>query len=160
MKSVAELGILVGVAVVAGLGNWLASGMPSASPAELDTGAPLKEGEILLADAPVVKTEGVVWIDARPTSEWRQDGLVGAINITMQSERALIEQVADHADKLLNAQRIIVYCSDLHCTASHDLAAKLKGELADFIGGEVLVLRGGVVSLRQGGWITSSSPDP
>lgn len=160
MKSVAELGILAGVAVVAGLGNWLAAGKPSADPVLELQQVPLKEGEILLTDVLKDGSEGLVWVDARPDSNWRENGLEGSLNITMQSEQALIDQVAMHSGDLLEAKRIVVYCSDVHCSVSHDLAAKLKGELKDFIGGEVKVLYGGVVALEAAGLIRSSSPAP
>ena len=161
MKSVAELGLIAGVAVVAGFGNWLASGRPSGDPVlELEK-VPLKEGEILLAQALKEGGQGVVWIDARPVEAWRGERMQGSINITMQSDEALIDQLARHAEVLFGASRVIVYCDDVHCSVSHDLSKQLKGaDFSNFVAGEVLVLHGGMTALRAAGLVTSSSPGP
>lgn len=161
MKSVAELGLIAGFAVLAGLGNWLASGRPSGDPmVELEK-IELKEGEILLSEALKDGGEGVVWIDARSAESWRKERMQGSINITMQSDEQLGDQLARHIDVLFSAKRVIVYCDDVHCTVSHDLSKQLKGEdYRDFVAGEVLVLKGGMVVLRDAGLVTNSNPGP
>lgn len=160
MKSFAELGVIAGVAVVAGLGNWLIAGRPSPDPvAELEK-LPLKEGEILLSEALEDGNDGVVWIDARPADAWRKESMPGSINITMQSDESLGEQIVSHQDVLFAARRLIVFCDDVHCSVSHDLSERLKGEYRDFVAGEVLVLHGGMTILRDAGLTADSSLGP
>lgn len=160
MKSVAELGLITGVAVVAGLGNWLFAGRPSPDPVAEQESIPLKEGEILLDQALKDGGEGVVWIDARPAQVWRKESMDGSINITMQSDEPLGEQIARHQDVLFGASRLIVFCDDVHCSVSHDLSEQLRGEYRDFVAGEILVLHGGMTILRDAGLTTGSSPGP
>ena len=159
MKSAAELGLIAAISVVAGLGNWLVSGMPSGDPVVNLENTPLKEGEILLSEALEDGGEGVVWIDGRPTEIWRQERKPGSINVTMQSDENLGDQLARHSDVLFGARRVIIYCDDVHCTVSHDLSKQLKSEdYRDFIAGEILVLHGGMVALKNEGLVTSSNP--
>ena len=160
MKSVAELGLIAGVAVVAGLGNWLASGRPSADPVRELELVPLKDGEILLDQALKDGGEGLVWVDARPAEMWRKETMKGSINITMQSDQALVDQLARHSDVLFEASRVIVFCDDVHCSVSHDLSERLKGEYRDFVAGKILVLHGGMTALRAADLLTNSSPSP
>jgi len=161
MKSFAELGLIAGFSVVAGLGNWLVSGRPSGDPIVELKKVELKKGEILLSEALKDGGENVVWIDARSAESWRKERMKGSINITMQSDENLGDQLARHTDALFSAKRVIVYCDDVHCTVSHDMSKKLKGEdYRDFIAGEILVLQGGMVVLRDAGLVTSSNPGP
>ncbi|MEP4078277.1 rhodanese-like domain-containing protein [Haloferula sp.] len=160
MKSVVELGLIAGVAVVAGLGNWLVGGKPSGDPVlELEQ-IPLKEGEVYLSEALEWDKEGVVWVDARPAEKWREETMAGSINITMQSDEDLGAQIANHVDAILGASRVIVFCDDVHCSVSHDLREQLKGEYRDLVAGEIFVLHGGMTALRAAGKVTSSSPSP
>ncbi|MGB6223396.1 rhodanese-like domain-containing protein [Haloferula sp.] len=160
MKSVTELGLITAVALVAGLGNWLIEGKPSADPDKELEQVPLKEGEIALAQVLKDGDEGMVWIDARPTEVWRAERMPDSINITMQSDEALGDQIIRHQDVLFGASRVIVYCDDVHCSVSHDLSKQLEGEYRDFVAGEILVLHGGMTALRKAGLVTSSSPSP
>lgn len=160
MKSAVELGLIGGIAVVAGLGNWLVGGKPSGNPTVESQNIPLKEGEIRLETALEEAGEGVVWIDARPAAVWSNERMEGSINITMLSDESLADQLARHADILFGSSRVIVYCDDVHCPVSHDLRKQLKGEFRDFVAGEVLVLPGGMTVLRAAGLVTSSSPSP
>lgn len=160
MKSVTELGLITGVALLAGLGNWLIEGKPSADPVKELGQMPLKEGEILLEQALKEGGEGLVWVDARPTENWKAERMRGSINITMQSDEALGDQIVRHQDALFGASRVIVYCDDVHCSVSHDLSERLKGEYRDLVAGEILVLHGGMTALRGAGLVTNSSPSP
>lgn len=160
MKSVSELGVITGISVLAGLGNWVAGGKVSPDPVvELDQ-VPLKDGEIRLEDAMADGGEGVVWIDARPEAVWKKESKPGAINITMLSDEPLGDQIARHQDQLFGARRIIVFCDDVHCSVSHDLGERLKTEFRDFLGGEILILHGGMTALRGSGLVTNSNPGP
>lgn len=153
-----ELGLLGGVAVFAGIGHWLVGGKPSGHPAVAMQEVPLKEGEIELQDVQSGPQEGLVWIDARPEAKWREDGLPEALSITLQSELEVGEQLIIHQDVLSGASRVVIYCDDVFCSSSHDLAKQLRGEYRDFLSGEILVLHGGIVALREAGLARNSSP--
>jgi rhodanese-related sulfurtransferase len=160
VKSFAELGLIGGFAIVAGLGNWLIAGRPSPDPEKEVEQVPLKDGEILLDHALKGDDEGVVWIDARPTEAWRKESMRGSINVTMLSDEPLGDQLARHVDAIFGARRVIVFCDDVHCSVSHDLSEQLKGEYRDMVAGEILVLHGGMTVLRSAGLTRNSSPDP
>ena len=159
MKSAVELGLIAGVAVLAGLGNWLVSGRPSGDPVQELEQLPLKEGEIRLDQAIAENSESVVWIDARPAAAFEKETMRGAINVTMLSDEMLVDQLVKHSDALFAASRVIVFCDDVHCSVSHDLSKQLE-EQRDFVAGEILVLHGGMTALRSAGLLTSSSPSP
>lgn len=156
MKSVSEFGILLAVAGLAAGGNWLADGRPSGMPPTMSE-VPVREGSVILEDVLRDGLEGVVWVDARRESEWRADGMAGSIHITTLSDTDLAEQIAGHGDVLFAARRVVIYCGDVNCGLSHELAVRMKEYLA---GVEVVVLHGGMEALRAGGLIKSPSPGP
>jgi rhodanese-related sulfurtransferase len=159
MKSASELGLILGLSLLAGIGNWLADGRPSPDPLKQIEQAPLAEGEIAVDEAPAPGTEGVVWVDARRESQWRADGVPGSIHLSILSEIPLEEQVARHADVLLSARQVIVYCDDLHCGLSHDLVSQLVAT-GLFEGIDFRVLHGGATVLRDRGLLRAATPAP
>mgnify|MGYP000580870632 CR=1 FL=1 len=159
MKSAAELGLILGVSLLAGIGNWLADGRPSADPLKQVEETPLAEGEIAVDEAPPPGTEGVVWVDARRESQWRQDGVPGSIHLSILSDSPLEEQLARHAEELLAARLVVVYCDDLHCGLSHDLVTQLRAT-GLFEGVDFRVLHGGATVLRDRGLLRDATPAP
>lgn len=155
MKSPMEVAIISVVAVAAGLGTWMANGRPSGIPETELAETPLREGEVRLATLQKEGLQDVLWVDARKESAWKADGLEGSIHLTIQSDENLGAQVERHFEKLAMASRVVVYCDDLHCSLSHDLA-KALAEM-ELVEGEILVLQGGMTALRQAGMITGSS---
>ncbi len=156
MKSSLEVAVIGLAAVAASLGTWMAGGRPSGLPeAELAETA-LRPGEVRLSTLREQGLEGILWVDARKESAWMEDGLEGSIHLTIQSDESLGAQVERHFEKLAVAKRVVVYCDDLHCSLSHDLA-KALGDM-ELVPGEILVLQGGMTALRQAGMITDSSP--
>lgn len=156
MKSSIEVVIIGLVAVAASFGIWMAGGRPSGMPEQELASAPLRPGEVQLATLVEGGLDGILWVDARKESAWTSDGLKGSIHLTILSDDPLMAQVEEHLEELSDAGRVVVYCDDLHCSLSHDLANALR-EIG-IVPGEILVLQGGMTALRQGGLVTGSSP--
>lgn len=156
MKSSIEVAVIGVVAVAASLGTWMAGGSPSGMPEKELAAAPLRPGEVRLATLVEGGLDGILWVDARKESAWKSDGLEGSIHLTILSDEPLMAQVERHLDALADAGRVVVYCDDLHCSLSHDLAGGLR-EIG-IVPGEILVLQGGMTALRQGGLVKGSSP--
>lgn len=108
--------------------------------------ATLKPGEICLQQVPY--DSSILWIDARPRTEWERNGLAGSIlwNLDPTEDMQVFEQEA--AMKILETPRVIVYCSSEACGISHQVADRIK---ALGLGADVSVLRGGWTALRDAG---------
>lgn len=156
MKSSIEVAIIGVVAVAASLGTWMVGGRPSGMPEQELAATPLRSGEVRLATLIEQGLDGILWVDARKESAWKSDGLEGSIHLTILSDDPLMAQAERHLEALAGAGRVVVYCDDLHCSLSHDLAKGLR-EIG-IVPGEILVLQGGMTALRQGGLVTDSSP--
>lgn len=157
MKSSVEVVLIAVAAVGAGFATWAASGRPSGDPAVELRETPLREGEVRLETLREQGIEGILWIDARKRPAWEEDGLEGSIHLSMVADAPLGAQIEQHFEALSAATRVVIYCDDIHCSLSHDLAEKLRGEYAGLVPGEILVLQGGVTALRAGGMLTGSS---
>lgn len=157
MRVTHQMAILLGVAALASGGHWLAEGRPSGIPAVELESIPLKEGEIQLSTLQQEGLEGVLFIDARRNDEWQRDGLEGSINITSLSDEDLVGQLAPHFEALTTARRIVVYCGDIHCGLSHELADRLKADFSDMLGGELSVLHGGMTALEVAGLVRATN---
>jgi len=167
MKSSAQLAVITGLAVAAGLVHWLYDGRPSgvmekdfAEKALAGELPPLREGEVRLEDLEGQAGEGVLWVDARRADRWKRDGLEGSISITSLSEEDLVTQLARYENELFGARMMVIYCDDLNCSLSHELATRLKREFEGLVPSDVRVLQGGHVALRAAGLIKSSNPGP
>ena len=165
MKSSAQLGLITAVAMLGGLCHWLVDGRPSGVPEDdfAETAArgdlpPLKEGEVRLDG--LEGREGVLWVDARRRDRWERDGLPGSISVTSLSDEDLVTQLSKYENELFGARVMVIYCDDLNCALSHELAERLKREFEGLVPDEVLVLQGGHVALRAAGMIKNSSPEP
>ncbi|GAA5482642.1 rhodanese-like domain-containing protein [Haloferula sargassicola] len=157
MRVTHEMTAIVAAAVLLSAGHWLADGRPSGIPAVELAKTPLKEGEIALATLQEEGLDGVVFIDARKPEEWRADGLEGSINVTTLSDQDLVQQLEPHLERLMTARRIVVYCGDIHCGLSHELAERLRDGFSDVLPGRPLVLQGGMTALREAGLVKETS---
>ena len=158
MNSSSEFAVIVGLAMMAGLGAWLVDGRPSYVAVEEQLAqAELKEGEIRLEDLMKLGEEETVWVDARREDEWKADGLEGSIHVTTLSDDDIGTQLERHVDLLFGAKRMVIYCSDLNCGMSHELAELIKKKYADMVPSEVLVLHGGMTALRVAGRVRNSN---
>lgn len=165
MKSSAQLGLITAVAMIGGLCHWLVDGRPSGVPedefraiAARGELPPLKEGEVRLES--LEGEEGVLWVDARAKDRWEHDGLAGSISVTSLSDEDLVTQLARYENELFGARLMVIYCDDLNCALSHELAERLRHEFEGLVPGDIRVLQGGHVALRAAGKIRSSNPAP
>lgn len=155
MKSSVEVAVIALAAVAAAILTWAADGRPSGQPSEELARAPLRPGEVRLETLREQGLEEILWVDARKQADWKTDGLPGSIHLTILSDESLEAQVERHLGQLATATRVVVYCDDLHCSLSHDLATALRD--LGLVPGEIVVLQGGMTALRQGGMVTDSS---
>lgn len=81
--------------------------------------------------------ETVLWIDARPRSDFEKTHVPGAMLLNEDEWNELLPAVLDawHPD-----DHIIVYCRTLSCQTSHDVAKRLRTDVGL---PEVYVLQGG-----------------
>ncbi|BCX47305.1 hypothetical protein HAHE_12130 [Haloferula helveola] len=157
MKSSVEVALIAGFAILAGTGTWFASGRPSGEPVTELAQTPLKEGEVRLQTLLEEGTTGVLWVDARRKDAWQKDGLEGSIHVTTLSDEDLGMQIVRHENAFFGAAKVVIYCDDLHCSLSHDLAERMKAEYSALVAGEILVLQGGMTALREAGMIKDSN---
>jgi rhodanese-related sulfurtransferase len=87
--------------------------------------------------------QAVLWIDARPDTDYARDHIPGALSLNEDRWDDLLPDVLDHWD---TTRKIVVYCSTLSCQASHDVARRLREEDAL---PNVFVLQGGWEAWRN-----------
>lgn len=151
MKStIRETTLVLVLALVAAGGTWLVVGSPDRSvPCVADD---LEEGWICLDDL-LSSGEEIVWVDARSRKEWVRNGVEGSILLTDHNEENWDELVAEAAEKLFGASRVVIYCNETGCGSSQAVAEKLRElQLAE----RVEVLYGGWKALRSGGVLDQS----
>lgn len=148
MKTVIrEVVLVMALALLASGVTWLIVGSPNRSvpcvPEDLD------EGWICLDDLEA-GGERILWVDARPRVEWQRNGLMGSILLTDHNAEDWDDLVAEAAEQLFGAPRVVIYCNDVGCGSSQAVAEKLRElQLAD----RIEVLYGGWKALRAGGML-------
>ena len=144
-SAIREVGLVVLVALLAAGATWLVVGSPDRSVPCL--AEELEEGWICLDDL-LASGEEVLWVDARPRAEWKRNGIMGSILLTDHNAESWDDLLADAAEKLFGAPRVVIYCNETGCGSSQAVAEKLRElQLAD----RVEVLFGGWKALRAGG---------
>lgn len=151
MNAVGQLAAIVGISLAATAGTYWIKGPPARILA-CET-ATLKPGEVCLEQiSPDAK---VLWVDARLRKDWEKNGLPGSVLWNLDPAEDMQAFEADVAMRILEASRVIVYCSDENCGLSHQIAEKIRGLQ---LGAEVSVLRGGWRALNEAGRIKDSNP--
>lgn len=115
-------------------------------PAALASLGPVEAGEaeIDLAEARrLFGSPGVLFLDARPASQYAQGHIRGALNLAWPQAETEFIQIADRLDA---ARMIIAYCDGEACRLSHELARFL----ADMGFGDIRVLVNGWSLWREG----------
>lgn len=81
--------------------------------------------------------EALLWIDARPTEQFQEAHIPGALSLNEDSWNELLPAALAAWSP---GKRVVVYCSSRSCAASHEVARRLRAEagLQD-----VFVLHGG-----------------
>lgn len=99
---------------------------------------PLADDEVTLAQVQEKWNGEVLWIDARPRSDYEAGHVPGALLLNEQEADQLM---FDLFEKLQDNQKpIVVYCSGEACQASRKIRQYLKERIA---AQDIFVLRGG-----------------
>jgi rhodanese-related sulfurtransferase len=99
----------------------------------------------------------VVWVDARPRSDWEKNSVPGSILWNLDPSEDMQAFEAEAAMKIAANPRVIVFCSDENCGVSRQVADRIR---ALDLGAQVSVLRGGWRALSEAGRVKGSSPRP
>ncbi len=110
--------------------------------------ATLKPDEICLQQIPA--GTAVLWVDARPRTEWLKNGVEGSILWNLDPAEDMLAFEAEAAVRIAENPRVIVYCSDENCGISRQVADRIRRM---DLGAEVSVLRGGWRALSEAGRI-------
>jgi rhodanese-related sulfurtransferase len=145
--------VLLSLAIGTGVNQWRSDGLALVGePATLASlgpgGAHLPEMDIAEA-LQRFQQEGVLFVDARPASQYAEGHIRGALNLAWPQAETDFIHVADRLDA---ARVIITYCDGETCTLSHDLARFLT----DMGFGDVRVLVNGWELWRQAGLPTDT----
>ena len=151
VKRVLQEGVLVlAIALVAAGVTWGVIGGPDRS-VRCEVGT-LKEGWVCFAELEDEWDE-ILWIDARSRAEWQRNGIKGSVLLTDHNEENWDDLLAEAAERVFGASRVVVYCNETGCGSSQAVAEKLRSlQLTE----RVDVLFGGWKALRAAG-ITSMS---
>ena len=99
---------------------------------------PLREDEVTLEIIAQRWHNDVLWLDARPRTQYDAGHVPGAL---LLNEEAADQLLQEHFEKLQdNTNPIIVYCGSEACQASRKIAQYLKDKLPTT---QIYVLRGG-----------------
>ena len=155
MRALAEAAALVGAAVLAAGVMWLVTGGPDRTvPCDPAT---LEDGYVCL-ETVMTAPEGVLWVDARPRALWERNGMAGSILLTDDAAEDWDSLLAEAGERLVTAERVVVYCGQEGCGSSKAVAAKIR---ESGLAPEVKVLFGGWKALFGAGVVAArSATDP
>lgn len=153
MNTIAQLAIVATLSFAVAGGTYLLKGPPNRL-LRCDP-ATLKPDEICLESIPA--DAEVVWVDARPRSDWKLNSVPGSILWNLDPSEDMQAFEAEAAMKIAAIPRVIVFCSDENCGVSRQVADRIR---ALDLGAQVSVLRGGWRALSEAGRIRGSSPRP
>lgn len=88
----------------------------------------------------------VMWVDARSREDWQRNGLSGSILITNHPAENFDHLLESNVEKLASAKTVIVYCSDIGCGTSKEIANRIR---ATGLSQSVYALHGGYESIKQ-----------
>lgn len=147
MNAIAQFAVIAAVALTAASGSWLLKGPPEETPAFTCDPKTIREDEICLADV----KGNVLWVDARPRGEWKENGLKGSILWNMDPKEDANVFEAEAAPHIATAELVVVYCGSEKCGTSREVAARI---IRMQLGPPVKVLHGGWNALKG----SSSAP--
>ncbi len=149
LKPVLQAAAIVLLSTIAAAITWGVAPPPDETACDPTT---LKKGEICLESIPTDKE--VLWIDARPRSDWERDGIEGSILWNYEDGEDFKEMEQQAALKIFTTPYVVVYCSDKGCGTSRKLADHIIEELQ--LPAEVHVLHGGWSVLKAAGRVPES----
>jgi len=146
MKILAQMLAIVGLAVIGAGATYLLRGGPDRSvPCDPTT---LKSDEVCL-DRVMGEWKGeVLWVDARSRAEWAREAVAGALLWNLDEQEDMQAFEAEAAMRMIDGQRVVVYCSNEDCGVSRQVADRVR---ALQLGNEVFVLHGGWRALQAAG---------
>ncbi|YCM44198.1 rhodanese-like domain-containing protein [Verrucomicrobiaceae bacterium 227] len=137
------------LSVAAALVTWKVVGPPDRSvgcdPEDLPA------HHICLATARNWNPEEVLWVDARPRANWKEDGVAGSILVNDQENWDDLEEqfvMTLFGDGSGTRNKVVVYCNQSGCSSSTYVADRLRERHGETLGFEVFVLHGGVKALK------------
>ena len=146
MRFLCQMLTIAGLVAVAAIATWKIKGAPHREvPCDPST---LIAHEVCLATVMQQWHNDVIWVDARRRSDWEKDGVPGSLFITNAKEENFDELLALSAEKLSVGKTVVVYCTDVGCGTSLEVAKRIR----DFqLAPEVHALHGGWKALEQAG---------
>lgn len=145
MNALAQFATVAGLSLAAAGATWLAKGRPSVPEPKVVVcdSSLIRNDEICLADVP----GDVLWIDARPRTEWMENGLEGSVlwNLDPKEDDQAFEAGVALRIFESGAKLVVVYCGSEACDSSRIVADRIK--TLD-LGPQVKVLYGGWDALR------------
>lgn len=85
---------------------------------------PVDSGQVSLAQAEAWGDQ-VLWVDARPDAQFAAGHVPGAIQLNEDRWDELLRQMLTSWKP---ERKVVVYCSEQSCAASHDVAERLRHE--------------------------------
>lgn len=146
MKAVAQLALISGISLMAAGVTFFITGAPQ-KPLHVCSPALLAPDEICLD----MVAANALWIDARPRSEWKENGVEGSILWNLEAGEDANAFEAEAAIHIISAQSVVVYCGSEACGTSREIVKRIN-QLQ--LGPEAKVLHGGWIALRDGGKVT------
>ena len=146
MNAFTQFAAVAGITIAAAGATWLVKGRPTSPPIKMIVcdKAALKDDEICLADVP----SDALWVDARPRSEWEENGVEGSVLWNMdpaENDQAFEAEVASRIFQSQGAT-VVIYCGSEACGTSRQIAGRI---LALDLGSPVKVLFGGWDALKD-----------
>ena len=122
MKWLLQLTAIVGISAAAAGLTWLLKGPPLEPTVEKCDPALLEKDQICLADI----TGNVLWVDARPRSEWQENGLTGSVLWNLDPKENQQEFEARTAMRAIETELVVVYCGSSACGTSRQIADRIR----------------------------------
>jgi rhodanese-related sulfurtransferase len=155
MNVLAQLAVIGGLSVAAaGITGWI-RGAPVRQ-VQCDPAA-LKPDEVCLATVLGDWNGEVLWVDARPRSEWEANGVKESRLWNLDPAEDMNQFAADLAPELIENPRVVIYCGDESCGVSRQVAEAMGGL---GLGGRIHVLFGGWRALEGSELLKDSSGTP
>ncbi|MBK1792339.1 rhodanese-like domain-containing protein [Persicirhabdus sediminis] len=94
--------------------------------------------------------ENVLWVDARLYKEWQTDGMPDSVLLSTDDEEHDYETLlGEAAERIITADRVVIYCKTTGCGTSKAIANKL---IADQMNPNCYALHGGWQALQAAGY--------